>query len=120
MESTSPIIKLVEDFESYLKTNVTLYKLTTIKKSADIVSGLVSTLVLLMVVMFFILMISVAASLWIGEILNSPYKGFLTISAFYVFLFIVFFVFKTQLLKNPTRNIVVKEILNKDDDEDEE
>ncbi|WP_299253488.1 hypothetical protein [uncultured Cytophaga sp.] len=118
MESTSPLMKIIEDFEDYVTTNATLYKLTTIKKAADIVSGLVSNLVLLMVVVFFLLMLSVGMSLWIGEILLSPYKGFLIVSGFYVFLFIVFFVFKTQLLKNPTRNIVVKEILKKDDDEE--
>jgi hypothetical protein len=116
MENVSPILKLVENVEGYIKTNVTLYKLTAIKKSADIVSGLVSKMVLLMVITFFVLMLSVGLALWIGEVVESPYKGFLIVSAGYIFIFIILYLFRNPLLKEPARNIVVNEILKGDDD----
>lgn len=118
MENASPISKLVQRVEDYAKTTLTLYKLTTVQKSADIVSGIVSKLLLLLVIAFFLLMLSVGASLWIGELLGKSYYGFFIVTGFYLLLFIVLYLFRAQFIIAPTRNVVVMEMLKKDSDEE--
>jgi len=116
--NASPITKLIQRAEDYAKTTITLYKLTTVQKSADIISGVVSKLLLLLVIAFFLLMLSIGASLWIGDILGKPYYGFFVMTAFYLLVFTTLYIFRTQLIQIPTRNAVVVEMLKKDSHEE--
>ncbi|ABG60786.1 hypothetical protein [Cytophaga hutchinsonii] len=118
MENASPISKLIQRAEDYAKTTLTLYKLTMVQKSADIVSGIVSKLLLLLVMAFFLLMLSLGASLWIGEMLGKSYYGFFIVTAFYLLLFILLYIFRAQFIVSPTRNAVVVEMLKKDANEE--
>lgn len=116
--ATSPITMLIEKAEDYAKTTITLYKLTTVKKSANIISGIVSKLALLLVGAFFLLMLSIGLALLIGESLGKTYYGFFAVTAFYLLLFIIVYSFRLQLIKTPTRNAVVTEMLKKDSNEE--
>lgn len=112
-KDTSPIAKLIQRAEDYAKTNIALYKLTTVQKSADIISGVVSNIALLLVVAFFLLMLSIGASLWIGDLLGKTYYGFFVLTGFYLVIFIALYIFRLQLIKIPTRNAVVVQMLKK-------
>ena len=118
MENASPIAKLIQRAEDYAKTTITLYKLTTVQKSADIISGVVSKLLLLLVIAFFLLMLSIGASLWIGDLLGKSYYGFFIVTGFYLVVFVALYIFRQQLIQTPTRNAVVVEILKGGSDEE--
>ena len=118
MENASPISKLIQRAEDYAKTTLTLYKLTMVQKSANIISGIVSKLLLLLVIAFFLLMLSLGTSLWIGEMLGKSYYGFFIVTGFYLLLFVVLYLFRAQFIITPTRNAVVVEMLKKDSHEE--
>jgi hypothetical protein len=116
--NASPIAKLVEKAEDYVKTTLLLYRLTAIRKSADVIAGITIKVSLLLVIAFFLLMLSIGTSLWIGDLLGKAYYGFFIVTLFYLLAFIVLYIFRIPLIATPTRNAVVIEMLKKDSHEE--
>ena len=77
MQNNSDLIEpLLEKIATYSKTSFDLLKLRSLDKTADIVSGIISKLILALVASFFILMLNLALAFWLGEILGKIYYGF--------------------------------------------
>lgn len=103
---------LYEKAKEYTETSIELYKLNAINTTADVVSSLVSRIVLLIVVSLFTLFVNIAISLFIGEQLGSSYLGFLFVSGFYLTVAIIVQVFNYKLIKKPISNLVIGKLLN--------
>jgi len=120
MESnTTPIESLFQRAEDYGKTTLTLLKLNAVDKSADVFSYLVIKLALFLVVVLFLFTLSIGISLWVGELLGKSYYGFFTVTASYLLIGLIVYIFKATLIGAPVRSAVIAEILKKDDDEKE-
>tara|TARA_R110002167_G_scaffold341691_2_gene550168 strand:+ start:1374 stop:1766 length:393 start_codon:yes stop_codon:yes gene_type:complete len=98
--------------KEYTETSIELYKLNAIDTTADVISSLVSRIVLLIVVSLFTLFVNIAISLFIGEQMGSSYLGFLFVSAFYLIIAIIVQVFNYKLIKKPISNLVIGKLLN--------
>ena len=103
---------LYEKAKEYTETSIELYKLNAIDTTADVISSLVSRIVLLIVVSLFTLFVNIAISLFIGEQMGSSYLGFLFVSAFYLIIAIIVQVFNYKLIKKPISNLVIGKLLN--------
>ncbi len=110
-DNTTPIATLFERAEDLTKTTIKLFKLTAVDKSAEIVSALFSVLIVVMAVVLSILILSVGLALWLGELLGDSYYGFFAVGTFYLFVAILFHVFRKQWLKYPISNSIIKKIL---------
>lgn len=108
----NPIGSLFESAGSYLETRIDLLKLKAVSKSSDIVSSIVSGLVILVLITFGILILSVGLAIWAGSLLGSLWYGFFAVGGFYVLLSILLIAFKGKWLKGPVSDIVVKKLLN--------
>lgn len=106
---------LIRKTESFAKTSIDLLKLNTVEKTADIVSSVTSGLTILLVVALFTLFLNIGLGLWIGELLHSPYLGFLIVSGFYLMLAIVIYCYQDRWLKNPISDRIVMKLLKKAD-----
>ncbi len=112
METKSTLIgSLIERIEEYSKTSLELLKLKTLDKAANVTSSLFSRLFLIVVLLFSVLSLNIAISLWIGEILGKDYYGFLTVAAIYFVIGIILF-FIHPWIKNRISNSIIKQILN--------
>ncbi len=74
---------LLERAERYSKTTLKLVKLKVLDKTADVLASVVLRLLIGIVLGAFLLILSIAAALWLGEILGKSYYGFLMVAAFY-------------------------------------
>ncbi len=110
-DQSSPIEVLFEDFEAFGKTTLELAKLKAVAKYADMASNLVMRLVIIAVICLFILIISVAFALWIGDLLGKSYYGFFCIGFFYAFVILMLWIFKTKWLKTPVSNLIIIQLL---------
>ncbi len=110
-EQTNLIESLIEKGEQYGKTTIELLKLKTLDKSADVVSNLVSWLIVLIFAVLFFLILNIGVALWLGELLGKSYSGFFVVSGFYAFLAIVFSVFRKQLIKTPVNESIINQVL---------
>ena len=59
----------------------------------------------------FTLFINVGLSLFIGSLLNEYYLGFFIISAFYLVLALMLYVFKDKIIKIPVTNLIILKLL---------
>ncbi|MDP2338913.1 MAG: hypothetical protein Q8N05_21165 [Bacteroidota bacterium] len=112
MDGQSSLIEsLIEKGEQYGKTTLELLKLKTLDKSADVVSNLVSWLIVVIFAVLFFLILNIGVALWIGELLGKSYDGFFVVSGFYALLAIIFAIFRKQLIKRPVNNSIVTQVL---------
>ncbi|HZL08967.1 MAG TPA: hypothetical protein VFC65_03130 [Prolixibacteraceae bacterium] len=110
-EQSGLIESLIEKGEQYGKTTLELLKLKTLDKSADVVSNLVSWMIVFVFAVLFFLILNIGLALWIGELLGKSYYGFFVVSSFYAFLAIVFAIFRKQLIKKPVNNSIITQVL---------
>ena len=103
---------LFESAGDYLETRVDLLKLKTIDKSSDIISTVVSSMVITLVVAFGVFILNIGISIWLGAVLGQMWYGFFIVGAFYLLLAVLLFVFKNKWLKGPVNDLIVKKILN--------
>lgn len=102
---------LISKAEKFTKTSIDLLKLNMVEKTADIVSSVTSGLTVILIVAMFTLFLNIGLGLWIGELLQSSYMGFLIVSGFYLIVAIVIYFYQDRLLKNPISDKIVVKLL---------
>ncbi len=110
-DNETTIEALIERAEAYSTSTIELVKLSTVAKSADIVSSLVTKLAVFLTIAMALLILSIGLSLWIGDMLGAAFYGFFIIGGFYVLLTILLFVFGHRWIKIPVSNAVIKQML---------
>jgi membrane protein implicated in regulation of membrane protease activity len=103
---------LWQKISSYLETKIQLLKLQAIDKSVGIIASILSKLILLIAVIFFLLFFNIGIALWIGSSLGKLYYGFFIVAGFYIIVGLLLYIFRKKLLKEPINNFLIKELLN--------
>lgn len=109
----SQIDPLFEQVDSYVKTSYELYRLKTIKKTAEVISSFIANGAILVVFFMFILFISISLSFWLGDLLGENYLGFLCVSAIYVVLGAVLTSLSSNYIKPKISNAFIEAIFSK-------
>ncbi len=102
---------LYEKAKKYTETSAELLALNAVDRTADVLSSLTSRVIIVMFFAMFTLFINVGLSLFIGSLLNEYYLGFFIISAFYLVLALVLYVFKDKFIKTPVTNLIILKLL---------
>lgn len=111
METTGKHIELLYNkVKEYTETTIELYKLNGIEAAADVLSSIVSRIVIILVFALFTLFINVTISLLIGNLLGAYYWGFLIVSGFYLIILIILYS-NSKLIKTPITNLVIEKLL---------
>ena len=113
-QQTGLIEELIEKVEQYGKTTIELVKLKTLDKSSDVISNLISWLIVATFAVLFFLILNIGLALLIGELMGKSYYGFFVISGFYALLALVFGIFRKQLIKNPVNNSIIEQVLEEE------
>jgi hypothetical protein len=108
--------KLYDKAEQYTRTSLELIKLNAIDKSSDVISSLAVVATLAFIVAIFTLFINLGLALLIGNALGDYAMGFFIMSGFYVFVGIILYVFRKNLIKVPIDNMVVGKLMKEKDD----
>ncbi len=91
---------LSNDAKSYLESELAYYKLDAYKKLIKATSFILSFIVIVSVFLVLLSFLSLAFGLWLGELLNHYYLGFLIIAGFYFVIFILLLLFGKQFITN--------------------
>lgn len=110
-DNATPLATLLERAEDYSNSTIELFKLNAIDKSADVVSSLVSRLVICITVALSLLIINIGFALWIGKLLGDSFYGFFVIGGFYAILAILLHIFRHAWIKYPVSNSIIKQML---------
>jgi len=106
---------LMDRAETFAKTNIQLYRLKAIDKVTDVFSSVAAGVVILVILTFLMIILSIGASLWLGEVLGKMHYGFFAVAGFYAFLAIICILFKKQLLETLFNNYIVNQIFKEKD-----
>jgi len=103
---------LFENAGAYVETRIDLLKLKAVSKSSDIMSSVISKLVILIFIFFATFILNIGLSIWLGALLGQLWYGFFMVGGFYLLLAILAIVFQNKWIKAPLNDILVKKILN--------
>lgn len=112
MENLSGSVELLfKKTGDYVDTRIDLFKLKAIDKSSDVVSSLLSRVIIFLILSFFLILLSIGIALVIGEMLGKDYYGFFIVAGFYGIIGLVFYSFRNKWLKAPISDRVIKRLL---------
>lgn len=112
MKDTEPFLEAAgetaEYARQYVKLQLDYLRLETAEKVAKATSSLVATLAVATLGLIALLMLTIAAGFYLGGLWHSYPLAFLCISAFYVLLALLVWMFKDRLLTNPLLTNIIR------------
>jgi putative effector of murein hydrolase LrgA (UPF0299 family) len=94
--------------EDLVKTSIELFRLKTIAKLSDVLSSAIPGVIYGLVLLFILLMLSIAASLYLGDLTGQSWYGFLIVSGFYLVLVIIIYIFRRPIKKSISDSVIKK------------
>lgn len=110
------LVRLTKALEEYLLLSVDLVKLTILEKLTKVTTLIVSIVVSVILVGLFILFASAAFVVWYGQKNGDYLTGLFIISGFIVFLNVLFYVFRGQLITSGIIRALSKILFSKEED----
>jgi len=102
----------VEYAKLYLEQKTDYFKLEVAKQSAKTTSNLVTVAVLGGLGLFVLFLFTMSIGFYLGELLESYGTAFLILTGFYLFLAIVIYFFRKQIITNPLLSMIIKNMLD--------
>ena len=99
-----------EHLESYLKNEIEWYKFSLIEKGTKLGTFLYVSFFISMFVLLFIFTLSTALALFLGELLANYPLAFLIVSASYLSLAFLIYLFRKNIFSKPLLRTLLKEI----------
>ena len=112
MEKKPAILEtLYEHVEQYTSTSIELYRLKTIKKGAEVVSGVASGLALTVILFICFLVFNIGMAFFLGKMTGETYYGFFIVSGFYLLLALLVYIFRKQWIRIPITQSIISQTL---------
>ena len=108
--------EIVGYVKEYGEKQVKLVKLEMAERISKITSGLALMMVAFALLLFILLLLSIAVGIYLGQIWGSYPMAFLFLSGFYLVVGVILIVFKKSLVTNPILEIVINEMMNQDEE----
>jgi len=102
---------LFERAETYGKTTYELSKLKLLETTNIVLTSLIARLSSILMIAMFSFVLSIAVSLWLGDILGKTYYGFFIVAGFYLVAGIVLHFFLHSWIKKPISELIIKQAL---------
>lgn len=110
-DHTNLIEALIESATDYGKASFELAKLRVLDKTSEVISSLLSNVVVLIIILSFLLFLNLGLAIWIGQILGEIYYGFFVVAAFYGITGILVHFFLHKRLKRLFGDNFIKQVL---------
>ncbi len=111
METTPTLIELLIDrIEALSKTTVELSKFKALETTSNVVTALISRLILIFVLAIFLTILSIGIAMMLSESLSKPYYGFFIVAAFYFIAAIVLYFNLSKWIKKPVIDLIIPEL----------
>ena len=108
MQLNEKLDALTDSLKEYANTNYELIKLEVIDHSSDIISGLISALIVGVTLVLFLLFGSIYAAFYLSDLLEINYIGFAIVGGFYLLVALIFHFNKKSLIENRVCNNFIK------------
>jgi len=110
---------MIDLIKNYFEKRFQLIKLELVDVLANVASGLVTSILLLVLALFILSMFSFALAFWIGQILDNIALGFAAIAGFYTLIFIIYIFISKEKLELKIKDQIVKAALSVEEKDNE-
>ena len=111
MNTTESIKTLIDQSKDFLETKIELTKLKAIDKSADVLSTAIVMVSMIFFGSLFVIFISIALALMLGNWLGSAHYGFLIVGGVYGLLLLLIYLRRDKWIKTPISNGLINKML---------
>lgn len=112
MDKNAELIEsLLERLTDYTKTSLELIRLKVLDKASDVISSFVPHFLVILLAASFLFFLNLGLALWLGEILEKTYLGFLVVAGFYFILGIFIHFFLHKRIKNSICDYIIAVML---------
>jgi len=102
---------LLEKAVGYAKTYFELNKLKTINKVATIFASLAARVITTIFLGLFVILASIGAAFWAGELLGELHYGFFCVAGFYALIYLIVHFLMGKSIKRKIKNSIISQIL---------
>jgi len=113
MIESEKVEKISNELKEYIDVNYELLKLQTIEKTSNFGAELLTSFYLGIIGFLTLIFTSFWMVNCISDYFEHEYLGFVVVSGFYSFLFIIFSLYKKALLFHPLRNKIIGRLTKK-------
>lgn len=96
----------------YLETRMELVRLKTISKSSQVLSHLLTRILLGAITLLFFLLFNIGLALWIGDAWGKLYYGFFLLAGIYAIAGIIFYILRDRFIQEPISNLIISKFLD--------
>jgi hypothetical protein len=107
-----------KEIQEYVEVKLDLLKLHTAEHLSRLLSNAVTLFIAGYLLFLILLFLSFGAGFFLGSILHSNEAGFLIVAGFYFLVFIVFLIFRKQIIDKPVIKAVVRFLFPKFNDDE--
>jgi type III secretory pathway component EscU len=119
-EEFKKVESLVERLREYVNTRIAQVKLSFAEKISKVAAVMIAVLMAALVFFLFIVLLSVAGAIAIGEQLNNQWLGFLIMAGVVLLFGLLLWALKDKIIGTPIRNALIKSMFDKEDEDEEE
>ncbi len=105
------VATLIDEFRRYMETKAELWKLRAIEKATDIISSLISQLLIFIILLMGVVALNIGIALLIGQWLGAAFYGFFAVAGFYLLLGLIIFLARNSMIKTPLNNTFIDKLL---------
>jgi uncharacterized membrane protein len=120
MKDTDQILysagETVEYARLYLEQKGEIIRLEAAERTAKVTSAIVTAVVLGVLALLVLVLLSVAAGLWLTQLLNSAVTAFLIVAAFFAILGVVVYAFRRQMVTDPSLNFILRKFFEEEEE----
>jgi uncharacterized membrane protein YqjE len=110
MEETNRLEKMATDIKEYAETRLDIMVLNAQDKAANVVSSIATALIMVILGGFILLFLSIGAAWYLGEYLQKPSIGFLSVAVFYLLVASVLYFNREKWIQLPIINAIIKKV----------
>lgn len=103
---------LFEKAEEYGKTSYELFKLKTVDKVSNTISSFILKGIVIFIFSMCLGLLSIGASIYLGELLGKLYYGFICVAIFYFIIGSIVSFLMNSWIKKCINNSIISQILN--------
>jgi hypothetical protein len=111
LDNVTTIEKLFDKAEEYSVTTIELLRLEAIKKSSDVISSVLSKIVIIVSVALSILILNIGLALWLGKLAGENYYGFFIVAGVHLIIGLLVYTFRNSWIKIPITNKIIAKMM---------
>jgi hypothetical protein len=103
---------LIEQGQSFSTLSIKLAKLKALEKATQLAATLLSGIAVIILFSVFLIVLTIGAALWLGDIIGHTYYGFFVVAFVYLFLGTASHFLLYGWIKKPISNLLISQVLN--------